>query len=179
MGLLRLLVRAMFGGPRPRTRVERIVILPPLQFDPLPRAAIRKLQVPLRPTTGCIVGRGYVVDGDTVVIRGTTIRLAGIDAPELSHPYGQAAKWALVGLCKGQDIRADLIGEFSHDRPVATCYLPDGRDLSAEMVRLGHAVDWRKFSGGRYRHLEPQGVRDRLWRCDARQKGRLPPQRRA
>jgi micrococcal nuclease len=52
--------------------------------------------------------------------------------------------------------------------------LPDGRDLSAEMVKAGHAIDWRKFSGGKYRQLEPDGIRKKLWRCDARQKGRMP-----
>jgi micrococcal nuclease len=123
----------------------------------------------------CLSGRCVVVDGDTIIIGGKPIRLAGIDAPELDHPYGVKAKWALVGLCRGQTVRAELDGSSSYDRLVAICYLPDGRDLAAEMVRLGHAVDWRKYSGGRYRHLEVAGIRKRLWRCDARQKGRFPP----
>ena len=53
--------------------------------------------------------------------------------------------------------------------------LPDGRDLSAEMVKLGMAVDWPKFSGGKYRQYELPESRRLLWRCDARQKGRMPP----
>jgi endonuclease YncB( thermonuclease family) len=53
--------------------------------------------------------------------------------------------------------------------------LSDGTDLAAEMVRSGHALDWRRHSGGRYRPLEPEGIRNRLWRADARQKGRFPP----
>ncbi|HMS94416.1 MAG TPA: thermonuclease family protein [Tabrizicola sp.] len=120
-------------------------------------------------------GRAYIIDGDTIDIGGTRIRLAGIDAPELDHPYGKRAKWTLVNLCKGQTVSAVFDGDLSHDRTVATCYLPDGRDLSAEMVKAGMAIDWPKFSRGKYSGLEPPGIRKKLWRCDARQKGRMPP----
>ena len=120
-------------------------------------------------------GRAWVIDGDTIDIGGTRIRLAGIDAPEMDHPYGKNAKWALVNLCRGQEIRAVYDGDQSHDRIVATCYLPDGRDLSAEMVRAGLAIDWPKFSRGKYSGLELPGIRKKLWRCDARQKGLMPP----
>lgn len=119
-------------------------------------------------------GRAWVIDGDTIDIAGTRIRLAGIDAPELDHPYGKNAKWALVNLCKGQEVRAVYDGDQSHDRTVATCFLPDGRDLSAEMVRAGLAIDWPKFSRGKYSGLELPGIRKKLWRCDARQKGLMP-----
>ena len=120
-------------------------------------------------------GRAWVIDGDTIDISGTRIRLAGIDAPEMDHPYGQRAKWTLVNLCKGQTVRAVFDEETSHDRVVATCTLPDGRDLSAEMVKAGMAIDWPKFSRGKYSGLEPPGIRKKLWRCDARQKGLMPP----
>lgn len=122
-----------------------------------------------------IIGPAYVVDGDTIVVNKTNIRLFGIDAPELEHPYGKNAKWALVNLCKGQQITVNISEADHFGRTVASCYLPDGRDLSAEMVRSGNAVDWPKFSGGIYKHLEVEGIRKKLWRCDARQKGRMPP----
>lgn len=112
-----------------------------------------------------------MVDGDTIVIDGLHIRLAGIDAPELDHPFGQQSKWALVKLCKGQVVTARLKPEMSYDRTVAECYLPDGRDLAAEMVKLGLAIDWPKFSGGRYRHLEAPDLRKKLWRAHIRQGG--------
>ena len=119
-------------------------------------------------------GKCYVIDGDTIVISGTHIRLAGIDAPELHHPWGNKAKWAMVNLCKGQVIRAELEEDPSYDRNVATCYLPDGRDLSAELVKQGLALDWPRFSQGKYADLEEKGVRKRLWRAAAKQAGRLP-----
>jgi endonuclease YncB( thermonuclease family) len=121
-------------------------------------------------------GQCWVVDGDTIVIEGTHIRLAGIDAPELDHPWGQKSKWALVQLCKGQLVTARLRPDLSYDRVVAECFLPDGRDLAAELVRAGMALDWPKFSGGKYRHLETPDARRRMWRADARQRGKLRPQ---
>jgi micrococcal nuclease len=121
-------------------------------------------------------GPCHVIDGDTIVIDRQRIRLAGIDAPELDHPYGHKSKWALVRVCKGKVVTAQVTGELSYGRYVAACTLPDGTDLAAELVRAGLAVDWPKYSGGRYRHLEPPGIRKRLWRCDARQRGRMPPQ---
>lgn len=120
-------------------------------------------------------GHCRVIDGDTIVINKRHIRLSGIDAPELDHPYGQNAKRVLMQLCKGQVVTAITNGSTSHERVVATCHLDDGRDLSAEMVKAGLALDWAKHSGGRYRHLEVEGIRKKLWRADARQKGRMPP----
>ncbi|WP_255553455.1 thermonuclease family protein [Maritimibacter sp. DP1N21-5] len=135
---------------------------------------------PERPTVPArIVGPAYVVDGDTIVINKTSIRLFGIDAPEMDHPYGIKAKWAMVHLCKGQVVTAvPVLGAFSYERCVARCYLPDGRDLSAELVKQGLAIDWPKFSGGEYRHLEVEGVRKKLWRAHNRQVGGpIPPLR--
>ena len=120
-----------------------------------------------------IKGPARIVDGDTIVIKKTQIRLFGIDAPELDHPYGQKAKWALVGLCKGQAVRAEILEKDVHGRTVAKCFLPDGRDLSSEMVKQGLAIDWPKFSGGKYSHLEVADARRKMWLADARQKGRM------
>lgn len=128
-----------------------------------------------RPLPGkpVLQGSAYVVDGDTLVIQKTQIRLFGVDAPELDHPHGKNAKWALISLCKGKTVRAEVFAQDAHGRTVARCYLQDGRDLSAEMVKVGLAIDWPKFSGGEYRSLEIPGVRKKLWLADARQKGHM------
>ena len=161
--LFRILIRLFSGRRRPtggRKDTSVIVVRP----------------APPPPVETVLRGRCWVVDGDTIVINKVFIRLAGIDAPELDHPWGIKSKWALVQLCKGQIVTARLKPDLSYDRVVAECYLPDGRDLAAEMVRSGLALDWPKFSGGKYRHLEPADARRKLWRADARQRGRWPPQ---
>jgi endonuclease YncB( thermonuclease family) len=125
------------------------------------------------PGTQTIKGKCYVIDGDTIVIAGTHIRLAGIDAPEMDQPYGKKAKFAMMALCKGKIITAEVLEGMSYDRIVARCSLPDGTDLSAALVEQGLALDWAKFSGSTYRHLEPDGVRKKLWRVTAKHQGRL------
>ena len=169
MGLLRFLSRLFKSAPR----YEPHVVSREEEFVPFQLPA-RRIE-PAAPTRAVISGRCYVIDGDTITIDKYNIRLAGIDAPELDHPYGKNAKWALYQLCKGHVISAEVTGAFSYERVVAVCRLPDGRDLSAEMVRQGMAIDWAKHSGGKYRGLEPEGIRKKLWRADARQKGRWPP----
>jgi endonuclease YncB( thermonuclease family) len=174
-----LLIRMSRAARKPHKSPARTTTArPPVQQQPTAKV------VPLRPAQpaanpNCdapaqtLEGTCYVIDGDTIVINKTHIRLWGIDAPEMEHPWGKKAKWALVALCKGQKIRAELDGSLTHDRCVAKCYLPDGTDLSAEMVKQGMAIDWPKFSGGVYTALEPEGIRKRHWRAAARQKGNM------
>lgn len=114
------------------------------------------------PASRKLVGRAWVIDGDTIAIDRIKIRLAGIDAPELDEPWGQKSKWAMVKICKGKTIHVDLTGETSYDRLVGTCYLPDGTDIGAELIKAGLALDGSYFSQGKYLHLEPEGVRQRL-----------------
>lgn len=162
MRLFRILIRLFSrrgGTPAQREWREPLIIVSPPTPPPQTETVLR--------------GRCWVVDGDTIVIDKVHIRLAGIDAPELDHPWGKQAKWALVQLCKGQTVTARIRPELSYDRVVAECFLPDGRDLAAELVRSGMALDWPKFSGGKYRHLETTEARRKLWRADARQRGKI------
>lgn len=151
--------------PPPATR--------PTGTSPAPKPSGKGL---LRTDTQTIRGKCYVIDGDTIVIRGTHIRLAGIDAPELDQPWGKKAKFAMISLCRGQEITAevDLRQSLTYDRVVAKCLLPDGTDLAAALVGQGLALDWAKFSGGAYRSMEPPGIRRKLWRVAAKHQGRLP-----
>lgn len=175
MGLFRMLLRAVFApSPSRSVAVQREVTTLTDGSAMRPPVVVRdKTEIRIVDLVE-IRGRAWVIDGDTLEINGTRIRLAGIDAPELDQPFGQNAKRLLMSLCRGQVIHAMMDGDLSHDRLVATCRLPDGRDLSAELVRAGLAIDWPKYSRGKYAHLEPEGVRRKLWRCDARQKGRMP-----
>jgi micrococcal nuclease len=174
MGLFRILIR-MFSVRRTPPSYQRWpdpAKSTSIQFRRTQTATIRHENV----RAGSVLrGRCWVIDGDTIVIDKVHLRIAGIDAPELDHPWGRQSKWALVQLCKGQTVTARIKPEMSYDRLVAECFLPDGRDLAAELVRCGLALDWPKFSGGKYRHLEPADARRKLWRADARQRGRLIP----
>ena len=187
--MLRMILRALFGQ-RKRRRKQRVIHSEEEPFrrerpSSIPKAqqsetvSIVETHTSLTvvaanvPTVSRLVGTCYVVDGDTIRIGRVSLRLAGIDAPELDHPWGQKAKWELARLCKGQTITAQIEPMMSYDRLVATCYLPDGRDLSAEMVRMGLALDWPKFSGGKYAHLEPVGIRKKHWKAAARQRGQM------
>lgn len=159
LGIVALLAWRKGGGPAPLRQ------LPWPQNDGLPLSA--------QSHSHRISGPAYVIDGDSLRIAGRDLRLFGIDAPELDHPYGQRAKWALHRLCKDHPITAEIIGKDDYGRHVARCSLPDGRDLSAEMVRQGLAIDWPKHSQGQYHALETPDARKRLYLADARQKGRM------
>ncbi|WP_297112738.1 thermonuclease family protein [uncultured Devosia sp.] len=170
MRLLRVIVRLLAGPRRPPRQTQ-----PPLtpQLPREMRVVVRAPQ-PVPPSGPTVLhGPCWVIDGDTIVIDKIRIRIAGIDAPELDHPFGKQSKWALVKLCKGQVVTARVKPELSYDRMVAECFLPDGRDLAAEMVRAGLALDWPKFSGGKYRHLETADARRKLWRASVRQRGMM------
>jgi len=168
--LLMLKGRSQRGPSRTGTSKRQPAEPKPVKVSPRPvydAAAVRPV-----PENTTITGRAWVTDGDTITINKVQIRLFGIDAPELDHPYGQKAKWAMVKLCKGQTVRAEILADDRFGRTVAKCFLEDGRDLSAELVKQGLAIDWPKFSGGVYTALEVPGVRKKLWLADARQKGR-------
>ena len=174
MGIFVSLIRAIFGSKRGHEPVPS-PWEEPSSFRLPPREVGHAIQpIPPREHQQTVLrGRCWVIDGDTIVIDKVHIRLSGIDAPELDHPLGQKAKWALHALCKGEVVTATTDGSVSHERAVARCILQDGRDLAAEMVKAGLALDWPKYSGGRYSHLEPPGVRKKLWRANARQRGRM------
>ena len=114
------------------------------------------------PPSRTLKGKAWVIDGDTIVVSKIKVRLAGIDAPELDQPWGQKSKWEMVRICKGQVITVDLTGETSYDRLVGTCYLPDGRDIGAEIIKAGLALDGSYYSKGKYLHLEQDGLRAKL-----------------
>lgn len=171
--MLKRIISLFFGGSLPNRYSNNISRMPP------PPRNKRKVEVPKEDnktataTLDELRGKCHVIDGDTILISGTKIRLAGIDAPELDHPWGRKSKYALISMCKGQVVTAQLRDELSYDRIVAKCVLPDGTDVAAELVKMGLALDWPKFSGGAYSHLEPPGIRRKLWRAAARQHGRF------
>ena len=97
----------------------------------------------------------YVHDGDTFrLTTGERIRLAGIDTPEIQRGQarcaaeierGRQATRQVRAMIDGQAVGIERVGR-SYNRSVARVRLADGRDLSAELVRLGFARLWPRHA---------------------------------
>lgn len=106
----------------------------------------------------------HVRDADTIVVDGTPVRLNGVDAPELKTRSGKDAKRWMVNYLRGKDVSCDLNGKRTYDRWVGVCYV-DGVDVGGAVIAAGHALDCRRYSGGRYRHLETPAAKSRIRRA--------------
>lgn len=102
-----------------------------------------------------ISGLAHVLDGDTIEISGRRIRLEGIDAPEGGQrcnrrlfgewSCGTAATYALMGLVQNREVGCEDRGADKYGRMLGICFV-DGRDVNAEMVRMGLAWAYVKYS---------------------------------
>lgn len=90
----------------------------------------------------------HVADGDTVTLdTGQRVRLLGIDAPEMEKEGQPAdflahkAKKYLADLVQGKRVRLeyDRLRYDRYGRTLAYLFLPDGTNLSVDMVRQGLA----------------------------------------
>ena len=106
----------------------------------------------------------HVRDADTIVVEGTAVRLNGVDAPELKTRSGQDGKRWMVNYLRDKQVRCDLNGERTYDRWVGVCFA-DGNDIGAAVIAAGHALDCRRYSGGRYRYLETPAAKSRIRRA--------------
>jgi len=100
-------------------------------------------------------GRATVIDGDTIEIGGTRIRLHGIDAPESrqmclntarkEYRCGQRAAFALADKIGSATVSCRRTDKDRYGRIVAIC-TSRGVDISQWMARQGWAVAYRQFS---------------------------------
>lgn len=97
-----------------------------------------------------IVGRVVgVADGDTLTIlvngrEQIKVRLAEIDAPEKSQPFGQRSKQSLSDLCFDKDAVLQKTDTDRYGRTVAKVHC-DGMYANAEQIRRGLAWAYRKY----------------------------------
>ena len=116
-----------------------------------------------------------VIDGDTLVVDGRTVRLWGIDAPELSQTCGgepvepvwdcgRRSRLLLQALVGSAPIVCEARARH-RGRIVAVCAVR-GRDLAAAMVSAGMALDDATYSHGRYSREQATARREGrgLWR---------------
>lgn len=97
--------------------------------------------------TGRVVG---VADGDTLTLLDAErqqhrIRLAEVDAPEKSQPFGQVAKQSLSDLAYGREVRADCPRSDRYGRRVCIVYV-DGASVNTAQVARGLAWVYRQYA---------------------------------
>jgi micrococcal nuclease len=97
-----------------------------------------------------LVGRVVkIADGDTLTIvvdgQQEKIRLSDIDTPERKQPYGTRAKQALSELTFGKTITVLTTTRDRYGRVIGHIKA-DGVDVNAELVRLGYAWVYRRYS---------------------------------
>ena len=103
------------------------------------------------------VGQASVIDGDTLEIHGTRIRLWGVDAPESSqlcrgadsnlYRCGANAANDLDTFIARRPVSCTPVSEDQYGRSVAICSV-GGADLGEWLVRNGLAQDWPQYSKG-------------------------------
>lgn len=95
-----------------------------------------------------LAGIPQVVDGDSLTLDGTRLRLVGIDAPELGqtcvgpsgdYPCGREARNALASLIGRGQVTCQASRRDRYDRLLARCEA-GGVDLNRAMVEQGWAV---------------------------------------
>ncbi len=95
--------------------------------------------------------RIYVIDGDTIAIRGERerVRLLDIDAPEISKPrcerelkLGLKAKARLVELLRGERVTIQRVDSDRYGRALAKLYV-NKKDVGKTMLQEGHAIIWQ------------------------------------
>ena len=103
---------------------------------------------------GPISGLARAVDGDSLEIRGTRVRLFGIDAPELDQQCTRGEKpWAcgaeaadqLSKLVTGRTVSCAPAGLDQYERVLARCSVL-GTDVNLAMVQAGYAIAFRRYS---------------------------------
>jgi endonuclease YncB( thermonuclease family) len=125
------------------------------------------------PAFADVTGTARVVDGDTIHIGKSKIRLHGIDAPESKQtcaaggkewPCGQEATQALVEAISGQPVTCKGGKRDRYKRLLAVCYVGDV-NLNAMMVRNGWALAYRRYSTD---YVDAEGIAEKakagLWR---------------
>lgn len=124
--------------------------------------------------TADVKGQASVIDGDTLEIHGTRIRLFGIDAPESSqlcrgedslfYRCGAKAANELDRFIGGRPVSCEPVGHDVYGRIVATCSV-GGIDLAGWLVHGGLALDWSRYSKGKYEgaQREAQKAERGIW----------------
>ena len=86
-----------------------------------------------------ISGPARVIDGDTVVVGDTRVRLKGVDAAELGTARGESARRVMAMLVTGE-LTCRLTGEKTYRREVGYCTTANGTDINRAIIAQGAAL---------------------------------------
>ena len=153
--------------------VGAMLLFPASPTSPMHRLDGAGAAAPVAPArTADLSGSARVVDGDTLDLGGTRVRLHGVDAPEGGQicftdgrgwPCGRHATRALAGLLDGRVVACVERDLDRYGRVVAVCQR-DGLDINGWLVTEGWAVAYRRYSR-QYVEQESQarGARRGIW----------------
>lgn len=129
--------------------------------------------------------RPQVVDGDTVGVSGSAVRIVGIDAPDDDMPHLKQPSAQVLANLVARDGGLNCsthVFDFAMRREsqcttepesfgrlnLACRFKRNNASVAATMVAQGYAVDWREYSGGAYVDLMRQAANQRagLWGVD-------------
>ena len=90
------------------------------------------------------------MDGDTIEVlhngKAERIRLNGIDCPENKQAFGQKAKQYTSSMVFGKTVMVVPRKKDRYKRTVGDVFLPNGVNMSYELVKAGLAWWYRKYS---------------------------------
>lgn len=128
------------------------------------------LSLPTSAYAGLLEGKVVSVhDGDTITLLDATqrqhkIRLAGIDAPELSQAFGRVSRQNLADQIAGRTVVIEWTKRDKYQRLVGKVLL-NGRDINITQIEAGLAWHYKKYA-------TEQSPEDRLRYARAEEKAR-------
>jgi endonuclease YncB( thermonuclease family) len=138
-------------------------------FCVLAVAVVRYFEIGLPRTIDDGPGGLTVRDGDSFVLDKTSIRLDGIDAPELKQNCtsadgsiwrcGPESRKQLGVLLKQGDVKCSSTAKDRYGRSISTCVAGKIPDVAREMVRQGWATASGRLGEGKYAAEEEEARR--------------------
>lgn len=129
--------------------------------------------MPIAPLVAAIIActAPPVHDGDTLRCGSERVRLFGVDAPEVrrganaAEPLAYEARDELLRLTRGR-VGCRFVARDRYGRFVGRCWSDASPDVNAALIRSGLAIEYRRYSKGRYARdeAEARAARRGQWR---------------